>query len=66
MAFHCSGEFGDENIEADSIEDAALICARAHAGLECDKVCYESWSLSVNGVVFFAEVVNGDIVLSGG
>lgn len=56
MLFNCSGEFGDETIEATTIEEAAVKCAEAHAGLDCDEVCEDPFSFTVNDVEFSAEV----------
>ena len=39
MEFQASGEWGDEIVESDTIEDAAYSVAKSHAGLECDEIC---------------------------
>lgn len=55
MLFTADGEFGTETVEADTIREAAVITATAHAGLDCDEICRDPFSFTIDDQEFRAE-----------
>ncbi len=45
--FIADGEFGVENVEADTLADAAVTIAKLHAGLESDEVCRDPFWFTI-------------------
>lgn len=66
MKFKCTGEFGDEEIEADDVNDAAIKCAYAHAGLDCDETCQDPFSFAVDDHEFTVNVDGKSITIVNG
>lgn len=52
MKYQVDGEFGAEEVEAETLHDAAVQTARAHAGLDCDEICREPFWFTVAPVEF--------------
>ena len=60
MIFSIESEAEEEpqQVEAETAWEAAGIWAAQQAGFDCDEMCFDPFSFTVDGVVFRAEVIS--------
>ncbi len=58
MVFTIVSYAGTSTIEAESIWDAAGIFAAEAAGFDCEEICWDPFSFTVDDVHFCAEIVH--------